>query len=97
MVPKRAAKQSIVADKQLDLRPIVRAIEDNTREIKAASKAISKAVSTEVNTIHLAYMEPGDPRPTCWSNSGIGRKFTITNIPEMVTCWNCRKIMQENQ
>lgn len=75
------------------LHHVVKAIEENTRAIKH----LEKAIKPDKVKIHLAFMKPGDPKPTCWEKSGIGRKFTITNFPEIVNCRDCLRIMQENR
>src|SRR5687768_14842972 len=94
-------------------RALIKAIENHGREIRDLRRAIEDAAkerkAPEVNqifegprpipfpTIHLAFMDPNDPRPTCWKHTGIGGKFTITNYPENVTCKKCQEVMAQNQ
>jgi hypothetical protein len=54
-------------------------------------------IPAKLPTIHLAFMDPNDPRPTCWDHTGIGGKFTITSYAEEVTCKKCLKVMAQNQ
>ena len=96
-----------------DIRPIIKAIEDHGREIRDLRRAVENAAkerkapaqnifnNTETAvpppSIHLAFMDPNDPRPTCWDHTGLGGRFTITSFPEQVTCKKCREIMAQNQ
>jgi hypothetical protein len=58
---------------------------------------IDTPVQQPVPHIHLAFMDPADPRPTCWTHTGLGGKFTITNFEEHVNCKKCLDIIEANR
>ena len=94
-------------------RALIKSIEDLGREVRNLRRAVEDAAKdlkpqetnqilnvNEVATgpiIHLAFMNPNDPRPSCWEHTGLGGKFTITSYEEYVTCKKCLDAMAQNQ
>lgn len=95
-----------------EARELTKAVEANTRElrdIKRAIESLAKVKKSEpdpikifegpkpLHPIHLAFMDPNNPRPTCWNHSALGAKFTITSHESDVTCLKCVEIIEQNQ
>jgi hypothetical protein len=89
-----------IEDHGREIRDLRRSVENAFKKDAPPAQVttqIFEAPPQPAHPIHLAFMNPNDPRPTCWPGSGLGGKFTITSHPEDVTCEKCKKIMEDNE